>query len=678
MKNSVLKRYTIIGTIILAAVILCLSLICCTPNLPGAPSDTSLQGTDGNPVASVSITELENLNYLTCVNYTPDEYLNPNYEIQGTPVDLRKKNEFAQKGTFVFVIRHIDPMAEDFSEKAAALDPYLQGDHSWHFTLYIPKIWSACNVYVKYVLTDRVGTLSDYDFIKYSDYSGTTEVHSNQTKPIFLDLSFYFGRHTISSDPLYAATVVTIHYEAEENKEAGMDGIPLIGSEAAIRKYTEYDRTLSIVAYILAGLITGIFLFVCLLKKQALFLPHLFIVFGVFGILFCSYLLTTTTLYPYVLETIRSFAIAFTLLCAMTALLNRRTLFKSWCAASIACALFCIAVPLLGLLPFNILAWERIFKICCTLIFSFLILFFVLWNAKREDADLTLLINPLLVCIFGFSLYLPYTNLFALCNPTFWLSLSVLFYTAFLGGRFFILQERKLNYLTGNLQAAVQIQTKELKTLLDERDELFRYVSHDMKKPLVSMEHFLCIAKQREKDEEQKKTLEIINNKINELARDFAELSKFSKNNFVAEESKSFELNELLEKTKEDFEPDCCANGILLKIIPCKISVYGKYDSLRSVISNIVLNAVEHSDCTQITVSASKKKGICLLCVSDNGKGITTSRDIFYPYYSESKDKNNSGLGLYLSKCFMKSMNGDLYYKQENGLLTFIITLPLA
>ncbi len=29
----------------------------------------------------------------------------------------------------------------------------------------------ACNVYVKSVLTDRIGTLSDYDFIKYSDYT---------------------------------------------------------------------------------------------------------------------------------------------------------------------------------------------------------------------------------------------------------------------------------------------------------------------------------------------------------------------------------------------------------------------------------------------------------------------------------------------------------------------------
>lgn len=678
MKNSVLKRYSIIGSVILAASILCLCLIYCTPTIPDAPCDTSLSGTDGNPVASVSITDLEGLNYLTYVNYTPDEYLNPNFEIQGIPIDLREKNEYAQKGTFVFVIRNLDPTAEDFSDQAAALAPYLQGDYSWHFTLYIPKIWSACNVYVKYVLTDRIGTLSDYDFIKYSDYAGTTEFHSNQTKPISLDLSFYSERQAIYPEPLYAATVVTIHYEAEENKEAGIDGIPLIGSAAAISTYTACDQTLSIIAFTLAALITAVFLYVCLLKKQKMFLPHLFIVLGMFGIFFSSYILTMTTLYPYIWQTIRNFAVAFTLLCAILSVFSRRSLFKCRCAALAACSLYCIAMPVLCLLPYNIVAWEHIFKICCNLIFSAIILFFVLWDTKYKDSGLPMLMNPLLICILACSLCLPFTDIFALTNPVFWLGLAVLFYTAFLGGRYFFMQEQRLRYLTGNLQAEVQIQTKELKTLLDERDELFRYVSHDMKKPLVSMQHFLCVARQREKDAEQQKTLEIIGNKINELSRDFAELSDFSKNNFTAEESICIDLNELLEQAKEDYEPDCCANGILLKVIPRKISVYGKYENLRSVISNIILNAIEHSECSQITVSASKKKDICLLCITDNGKGITTSRDIFYPYYSESQDKNNSGLGLYISKCFMKSMKGDLCYKQEPGLLTFVISLPLA
>ena len=73
-----------------------------------------------------------------------------------------------------------------------------------------------------------------------------------------------------------------------------------------------------------------------------------------------------------------------------------------------------------------------------------------------------------------------------------------------------------------------------------------------------------------------------------------------------------------------------------------------------------------------------KKKNVCIISVSDDGKGIQGDRDIFYPYYSESAGRGNTGLGLYISKSFMRSMNGELSYTQNDGLLTFNITVPLG
>ncbi len=218
MNQSVAARYCIAVAIFLSMTALIMFLNFFIPTPTHAVGDTSLRGTDNQPIASVSITDLKDLNSLPYVNYTPDKYLNPNFEIQGTPIDLREKNQFAQKGTFVFVIRNIDPTAEDFLEKSQSLNPYLQGDYSWHFTLYIPKIWSACNIYTKYVLTERVGSLSDYNFIEYSDYADKTDHLSVKTKPVYLDLSFYSKRQSIMPEPLYAATVVTIHYETQADK----------------------------------------------------------------------------------------------------------------------------------------------------------------------------------------------------------------------------------------------------------------------------------------------------------------------------------------------------------------------------------------------------------------------------------------------------------------------------
>ena len=73
-----------------------------------------------------------------------------------------------------------------------------------------------------------------------------------------------------------------------------------------------------------------------------------------------------------------------------------------------------------------------------------------------------------------------------------------------------------------------------------------------------------------------------------------------------------------------------------------------------------------------------KKNGVCMLSIADDGKGIDESNDVFMPYYSEAVSENNTGIGLYISRNFMRSMNGELTYRQEDGKLELLITLPLA
>ena len=62
--------------------------------------------------------------------------------------------------------------------------------------------------------------------------------------------------------------------------------------------------------------------------------------------------------------------------------------------------------------------------------------------------------------------------------------------------------------------------------------------------------------------------------------------------------------------------------------------------------------------------------------VHDNGKGISPQQDIFKPYVSESAGEENSGLGLYICKQIIESMNGELTYSSRPGSTTFYIALP--
>ena len=678
MKKNGKLLYLIPVSVFIVCVLIVILLTFCSKRFNNAPFDTSLSGTEGTPISSVSITDLQKMNVVNSVNYTPNKFLIPNSEISGTPVNLSENNKFAQKGTFIFVFKNLDPFSENFIEQSNKLSPYLEGDGYWHFNLYIPIVWSACNVYVDYVLVGRSGEISNYNYINYSNYVHETLQHSDGTQPIFIDLPFYTRQSTISADPLDAATVVTIHYEAASPSYSGIKKLPLVGEKETINYFTSNDKILSTILYLVAALITAIFIFVCILKKTLSFLSHLGIVFGIFGMMLSSFILTTATAFPHFWFTLRNFMLAFTLLSGLHSLKCKNCLFPVWLGFTVMIAAYCLTIPLFVIIPVDFSAWEYTYKLTATIIGSCAILFFTCLCAGKTVVDPLYLVNPILVSIIGISACIPNTNIFAYLNPMYWICAITLIFTAMLGGRIFILQERRLNYLTKNLLSEVDLQTREMKNMVRERDELLRYVSHDMKKPVASMEHFICVLKQRETDAELKKLADIIARKANELSRSLTELASYSKNNFTAEESTTFDLDEIFEKIGENLGPDCNAYGIIFKIMPCNISVYAKPKNLYSVINNIIMNAIEHSECKHIWLSAQKKKHTCYISISDDGKGVDENTDLFRPYYSGSKSEKNTGLGLYLSKNFMLSMNGDLTFRQENGKLTFTLSLPLA
>lgn len=89
------------------------------------------------------------------------------------------------------------------------------------------------------------------------------------------------------------------------------------------------------------------------------------------------------------------------------------------------------------------------------------------------------------------------------------------------------------------------------------------------------------------------------------------------------------------------------------------------------------MNAVEHAACSAITLSLKTVKNKVVLCVADNGKGIDGDIDVFKPYVSENKPETG-GLGLYICKNIVESMNGELTYKSDSNGTEFYITLLKA
>lgn len=109
-------------------------------------------------------------------------------------------------------------------------------------------------------------------------------------------------------------------------------------------------------------------------------------------------------------------------------------------------------------------------------------------------------------------------------SPITWLAVIILCITTFSAFEFFAELERHNTYLTNNLRSEVTRQTDELNTIIKERDKLLRYLSHDMKKPVTSIKHFVAEIRKNEKDGENVKALDIIDGKLDGLQNDLAEL----------------------------------------------------------------------------------------------------------------------------------------------------------
>lgn len=675
MKKNVFLRIFVPTIILLFSIVLSLILIFAVKRAPDAPQETILEGKDGNPVTTVCISDLKEINALPAANYTANEYLIPDVEIQGEKFSFAS-DRAESRGTYTFIFLNLDPMDENFTEKANELEPFLQGDNNWHFTLYLPPVWSASTVYVNTVLFERTGELSDYNFIEYSEYQLKTERHSDGTQPLFIDLSFYPRRHAISPERLDAATIVTIHYEAHGNRTAGLTQAPMIGSDIAVRKAVSRDRNFLSILSVISALVLASFIFVCLLKRNRPFLPQIFVLLGVFGVVCTPLALSNLSRLPCFWKSIQNLSYAFIPFAALFSIRIRSKKFPLKVTLITIAALECVCAVLLPILPSSAYFIVSKIYIVINLLLSATILVFVFLASVFGKTHMALLINPLLAGFLGFVSAIPNTFVFGMANPVYWICVLVLATTIAVGFQVFIRVERRNIYLTENLQAEVARQTRDLREIIDERNSLLQFVSHDMKKPVLSIERFVNTLKQRESDKELLKTLDIVSQKTDELRRNFTELSMYSKNNFIVEQSVPFDVGGVLEQSYGDLEPDCSANGIRLSLSSCKVDVFGKRNSLLSVINNLILNAVEHANCTEISVSAYKKRNLCFIKVSDNGKGLDTQKDIFRPYYSENNSEDNVGLGLYLCKKTIETMNGELSYEQNEQGLTFIISLP--
>lgn len=145
-------------------------------------------------------------------------------------------------------------------------------------------------------------------------------------------------------------------------------------------------------------------------------------------------------------------------------------------------------------------------------------------------------------------------------------------------------------------------------------------------------------------------------------------------------EAAAIDLVETLDSLRIVLEPYCHDAGIeVIWRIPATLPpVWADPHSLLQALLNLTKNserALEKAAVKRITITVAAKHGVVSIRVDDTGPGITSSEKLFQPF---QKGAESTGLGLYLSRAFVRSFNGDLRYDPGESGCCFVIDLAAA
>ena len=146
-------------------------------------------------------------------------------------------------------------------------------------------------------------------------------------------------------------------------------------------------------------------------------------------------------------------------------------------------------------------------------------------------------------------------------------------------------------------------------------------------------------------------------------------------------------LNEVFKETHKLVKNSFETEGIILKINPFEPlkNIYLCKNNLIQIILNLLNNAKDAFNFKniknpQITVNFLQNDMFQTLEIYDNAGGIDANiiNKIFTPYFSTKKEKNGTGLGLYICKMIIeKHLNGQISVENVNDGALFTIKIPL-
>jgi signal transduction histidine kinase len=215
-------------------------------------------------------------------------------------------------------------------------------------------------------------------------------------------------------------------------------------------------------------------------------------------------------------------------------------------------------------------------------------------------------------------------------------------------------------------------------------------LAHELRTPLSMVYAYLKRSQQKNhnlNDSQQEALAMAVEDaeRMNQIVQDLIALARADSSSSMPFEMESLILNDLVTEVAQMTEK-FDRRSIRVKVAPFPVIVKADRNYLMQVLSHLVNNALKYSEPAEpIILKLTQSDDWAVIEVIDRGCGIPQSEQslIFESFYrvdpSRTRSTGGVGLGLYIVKRLVESMNGSIeVYSQPNEGSTFILKLPIV
>ena len=230
-----------------------------------------------------------------------------------------------------------------------------------------------------------------------------------------------------------------------------------------------------------------------------------------------------------------------------------------------------------------------------------------------------------------------------------------------------------------------QLESKELA-----KTRFLAAAGHDLRQPLAAANMFLFALGSTETNSEQEEIIQQMKHSMEAFKGLLDALLKVSKleSGMIKPEYQTINVNDILIWLEQNFAVMAAEKRLDFRLyfsMKEALSVHSDIGLLKSVLSNLVANAIKFTDRGAIMISARARGSDVLFQVWDTGKGIPTEHvehifDEFYQLGNPQRDRvSGLGLGLAIVKRTLALLGGEVSCRSRPGRGTvFAFRLPQA